>query len=963
VLRRAFIDLVRTGAAWAAVLMAVACSTALVAVPASAVVPTCGASTVTVTRVSGPVLYLETGTTPPLNSAYAMYKLTNSSGSAYTDLWVELGSFSGPRIGLASSESGIAHPGALANGASANASFYLTATAENLSSESHALRVYTTRPDLASAALCTATFMMTAEEDIAASANKVTSVTASSTPQLGGTLTVTVVGDTGTIGAAGKFTATPASYSTWPANAYRLAGSRITMTGGNTGVHTDVLYFAGLNSSATDYTAEFTFAVVGTTATSTSVSPMTHISSGTQVKHTSTNNFTSLPAIPAVTNRTTLSLSASPPSLPSTGGTVTYTVTLTNTGSLPARLDDLIVTLPAGVTYVPGSSTYGGTPVADPTTSGNDVTYLAGLTIPATGTRTLTLQGTVPGTPGNYAATVVGHVASVVIDTTLGTGDTAAASAGVTVAGPPPTVTSINPTTGTADGGTLVTISGTNFTGATQVRFGAATASFTVDNDTTITATTPAGSGAVDVTVTTPSGTSSTGPQDVFTYGAPSVPPPSPSNVTSSGQGTTPQTATITVPSGGSATLLDANSDPAPSGVTVTGQGTYTLSGGTITFTPVLGYTGTATPVTYRVTDQYQRSATATYTPTVNPPAPPSAANRTSTGVGTAVQSVSITLPTNGTLALVLSSVPVTEVPVGGKGTFAVSGTTLTFTPLAGFSGNAAATYRITDAYTQSDSATYTATVTLPPPPTAPDRTTSGVGTIPQSAPLPVPAGGTIVLLDSNGNAATELVIPGMGKYTLVVTSSSVPGAGGAPGGGVAAVSANVVFEPELGYTGTAPAIQYRVTDAYGQSATATYTPTVTLPAAPPAPPQTSIGNQTNPQQVTLPVPAGGSVALIDGNGNPVTTLVVPGEGTYTLNAATGALTFTPLPQFSGSPTPVTYQVTDAYGQTATATYAPAVVAADALPATGLPLQRLAALGVLLMLLGMGLRRVRPSRA
>ena len=49
-----------------------------------------------------------------------------------------------------------------------------------------------------------------------------------------------------------------------------------------------------------------------------------------------------------------------------------------------------------------------------------------------------------------------------------------------------------------------MTITGTNFTGATAVKFGATNAaSFTVNSATSITATSPAGSGTVDVTVTT----------------------------------------------------------------------------------------------------------------------------------------------------------------------------------------------------------------------------------------------------------------------------------------------------------------------------------------------------------------------------------------------------------------------------------------------------------------------------
>jgi alpha-tubulin suppressor-like RCC1 family protein len=83
-------------------------------------------------------------------------------------------------------------------------------------------------------------------------------------------------------------------------------------------------------------------------------------------------------------------------------------------------------------------------------------------------------------------------------------------------------VRSLEPNTGEKSGGTSVTITGINFTGATAVKFGSSqAASFTVNSNTSITAVSPAGSGNVDVTVTTPEGTSYTSPRDVFRYGPP----------------------------------------------------------------------------------------------------------------------------------------------------------------------------------------------------------------------------------------------------------------------------------------------------------------------------------------------------------------------------------------------------------------------------------------------------------
>jgi hypothetical protein len=82
-----------------------------------------------------------------------------------------------------------------------------------------------------------------------------------------------------------------------------------------------------------------------------------------------------------------------------------------------------------------------------------------------------------------------------------------------------PTVTGISPTSGAAAGGDQVTVTGSGFTGATDVGFGATNAAaMTVDSDTQITATSPAGTGMVDITVTTPAGTSAITPADQFAY-------------------------------------------------------------------------------------------------------------------------------------------------------------------------------------------------------------------------------------------------------------------------------------------------------------------------------------------------------------------------------------------------------------------------------------------------------------
>lgn len=83
----------------------------------------------------------------------------------------------------------------------------------------------------------------------------------------------------------------------------------------------------------------------------------------------------------------------------------------------------------------------------------------------------------------------------------------------------PPTVAGVDPGAGLVTGKEEVTITGTEFSEATAVKFGNAEASFKINSPTSITATTPAHTeGIVDVTVANPGGTSATGNSDHFTF-------------------------------------------------------------------------------------------------------------------------------------------------------------------------------------------------------------------------------------------------------------------------------------------------------------------------------------------------------------------------------------------------------------------------------------------------------------
>lgn len=85
---------------------------------------------------------------------------------------------------------------------------------------------------------------------------------------------------------------------------------------------------------------------------------------------------------------------------------------------------------------------------------------------------------------------------------------------------PPPTVGSLSPTTGSTSGGTWVTVSGTALSRASSVRFGGTEATrVEVVSDGELRALSPQHlAGPVDVTVTTPGGTSATSSGDRYTY-------------------------------------------------------------------------------------------------------------------------------------------------------------------------------------------------------------------------------------------------------------------------------------------------------------------------------------------------------------------------------------------------------------------------------------------------------------
>ena len=143
-----------------------------------------------------------------------------------------------------------------------------------------------------------------------------------------------------------------------------------------------------------------------------------------------------------------------------------------------------------------------------------------------------------------------------------------------------PGLIGISPTSGPEAGGTTVVITGTNFTGVSNVSFGSTSAAtFTVNSATEITATSPVGTGTVDVTVTTSAGVTATSAADQFTYIGASCDPPS---FTSTGSATAaagvPFTFTVTTCST-STPVIKASHLPAGLRLVSNDNGTATILG------------------------------------------------------------------------------------------------------------------------------------------------------------------------------------------------------------------------------------------------------------------------------------------------------------------------------------------------------------------------------------------------
>lgn len=237
------------------------------------------------------------------------------------------------------------------------------------------------------------------------------------------------------------------------------------------------------------------------------------------------------------------------------GGAAATSVTVVSDTSITcttpahsAGTASVLVTTPDGTnaanslyTYVAAPTVTGISPSSGPIAGGTSVTI--------TGTN---FTGATGVTIGGTAATSVTVVSSTSITCTTPAHSAGTASILVTTPGgtntanslytylAAPTVSSISPTSGTVNGGTSVTITGTNFTSDSVVKFSGTTATITSVTSTSIVCTTPTGGGAgpASVQVTTPGGTNAANSLYTYVLTPPTVASVSPSSGTSDG-GTT----------------------------------------------------------------------------------------------------------------------------------------------------------------------------------------------------------------------------------------------------------------------------------------------------------------------------------------------------------------------------------------------------------------------------------------
>ncbi|MBB1616513.1 IPT/TIG domain/outer membrane autotransporter barrel domain-containing protein [Pseudomonas sp. UMC65] len=427
-----------------------------------------------------------------------------------------------------------------------------------------------------------------------------------------------------------------------------------------------------------------------------------------------------------------------------------------------------------------------------------------------------------------------------------------------------PTLTSVAPNSGSTAGATAVTLTGSNFTGATSVSFGGTAApSYTVNNATTITATTPAhAAGAVNVTIITPGGSATLTNGYTYAVPAPTVGPVSATVAANSSA----NSITLSL-SGGAATSVAVAS--------AASHGTATASGTSISYTPTAGFSGTDS-FTYTATNASGTSSPATVTITVTPPT--LAITPTTLPNGTQSTAYSQTLSTSAGTAPYSYAITAGSLPAGmslNTGTGTLSGT-----PTAGGAFNL--TITATDAYSATGSRAYTLLINGLPPVANALSTTVAANSSANTIPLNI-----------TGGAATSVAV------------ASAPSHGSATASGT-----SISYTPTAGFSG-ADSFTYTATNASGTSSPATVSITVGAPSITLSPGSLSNGTAGTPYSATLNA-TGGAV--------PYSYSITSGSLPTGLSLNTGTGAISGIPSAAGTSN-LTITATDTNGATGSQAY------------------------------------------
>ena len=390
--------------------------------------------------------------------------------------------------------------------------------------------------------------------------------------------------------------------------------------------------------------------------------------------------------------------------------------------------------------------------------------------------------------------------------------------------------------------------------------------------------------------------------------------------------------------------------------------GTYTIepATGKVTFTPNKDYSGTPTPVTVQAKDDNGTPVTATYSPVVKP-AVPTADNQKTTDVQGAKQTATPVFTSGkNTVNDVETEVPfeptskaklidpsktgeeaeVTSLEVPNQGTYTIDDNgVVTFTPLPTFTGEATPVSIVRkDKNGTPATATYTPKV-VGVTPTSENAKSEGIqGATQEGTPVFKPGKANVGTEENPVEKTVPLTISATNPAKFVVDgqpveTTTIPAKEGDKEVGTYTIepaTGKVTFTPNKDYSGTPTPVTVQAKDDNGTPATATYSPTVT-PVTPEGTPAETTGIQGKEQEGTPIFKPGNPNVPIDETvlptlegANPEGKVVVPGEGTYTVDKD-GKVTFTPEPQFSGVAKGVTVKRVDKNGTPATAKYTPTV--------------------------------------